>query len=278
MAALSWSIKHVCIHTQGASLHADFADSRNKFRGPSVREVGVISLPPQFHTEAINWSLSQEEQSILTRQHRSSCSIYRSRIIATVELSIRILYCLYSRLKHQMCWCDFLLGLESMRCSTRRRERKWGWDIHGKKEEDLICEKNNTVSTHLGYWVLYFSITWSNWPTTLIQRKIKVILKHQQPCNSVPSSLLQISCDWWSPEVCELTSRAHLGHDGPEAVAVTSRADLLLSAVISVGRRPANEDVIRSVSSAWHKPRRQHDWFDLFPPALKMNDQELHAI
>lgn len=54
---LSWSIKHVCVRTQGASLHADFADSRNKFRGVSVREAGVIFLPPPFHTETINWSL-----------------------------------------------------------------------------------------------------------------------------------------------------------------------------------------------------------------------------
>lgn len=53
-SVLSWSIKHVCVHTQGASLHADFADSRNKFRGPSVREEKVIFLPPQFHTEALN--------------------------------------------------------------------------------------------------------------------------------------------------------------------------------------------------------------------------------
>lgn len=88
VAALSWSIKRVCIHTQGASLHADFADGRNKVRGPSVREVGVISLPPQFYIEDINWSLSQEVQSSLARKYTSSCSIYRSRIIATVELSI----------------------------------------------------------------------------------------------------------------------------------------------------------------------------------------------
>lgn len=74
-AAISWSIKHVCVHTQGASLHADFADSRNKFRGLSVREVGEIFLPPQFHTEAINWSLSQKEQSRLSRQYTCSCSI-----------------------------------------------------------------------------------------------------------------------------------------------------------------------------------------------------------
>lgn len=76
VAALSWSIKHVCIHTRGAPLHADFADSRNKFRGPSVKEVGVNFLPPQFHTEAINWALSQEQnKAALTRQYTCSCSI-----------------------------------------------------------------------------------------------------------------------------------------------------------------------------------------------------------
>lgn len=51
VAAVSWNIKHVCIHSRGASLHADFAGCKNKFGGPSVREVGVICLPPQFHTD-----------------------------------------------------------------------------------------------------------------------------------------------------------------------------------------------------------------------------------
>lgn len=54
VAALFLSIKHVCVHTLGASLHADFADSRNKFRGPSVREVGVLFLPPHWGYKLIS--------------------------------------------------------------------------------------------------------------------------------------------------------------------------------------------------------------------------------
>ncbi|CAB1430699.1 unnamed protein product [Pleuronectes platessa] len=61
----------------------------------------------------------------------------------------------------------------------------------------------------------------------------------------------RIHCDGRSPEVCELPSGAHLAREGPEAVAVTSRAHFLLSAVdFSIGPGPANEDVIRSASSA----------------------------
>ncbi|KAK1903168.1 MAU2 chromatid cohesion factor like [Dissostichus eleginoides] len=59
--------------------------------------------------------------------------------------------------------------------------------------------------------------------------------------------MTKIGCDGWSPE--ELTSWAHLDPDGPEAPTVTSRAHLLPPVVVSIGRRPSNEDASLAASS-----------------------------
>ena len=102
--------------------------------------------------------------------------------------------------------------------------------------------------------------------------------KKNQSHPQTPAALplfLQTRCDGRSPEVCELPSGAHLAREGPEAVAVTSRAHFLLWAVdLSIGPRPANEDVIRSASPAWHRPiaASASDVTFFFPPAVKMND------
>lgn len=154
-------------------------------------------------------------------------------------------------LKHQLCWCDFLFDFFWCFSGRRKREKKW-LSYLCKKGFHMWGRNAAAVSCHTTYWVLYIK-----WPITSVRGKIKVIL------SSTPLTFcfsLFIGCDWWSSEICELPSRAHLAHDGPEAAAVTSRADLLLLAAVSVGLRSANEDIIRSVSSAWHKPSRQHTY------------------
>lgn len=72
----------------------------------------------------------------------------RSRIVATVELSIWVFYCLHSKLKHQMCWCDFLLGFQCMQCFIRQREKIRCCDIHTKRRRIWYVKRSHLVSTH----------------------------------------------------------------------------------------------------------------------------------
>lgn len=158
VAAVSWSIKHVCIHTQGASLHADFAHSRNKFRGPSVREVGVIFLPPQFHTEAINWSLSQKEQSRLTRQYTCSCSIQQKDYCLSGAFYLDIILSVLKAEVPDVISC-YVLSPRDAPSSPKK-----ACNIHTKKDGGFSMCEGEPVFQHR------FS-SYSIWPTVLISKQ-----------------------------------------------------------------------------------------------------------
>lgn len=65
------------------------------------------------------------------------------------------------------------------------------------------------------YWVLYFSVTWSDWPTT--EEKSKSSTNTSSPLTlSLSRSISWAWRDWRSPEVCEVPSRAHLADEGPQ--------------------------------------------------------------
>lgn len=169
VAAVSWSIKHVCIHTQGASLHADFAHSRNKFRGPSVREVGVIFLPPQFHTEAINWSLSQEEQSRLSRQYTYSCSIQENHYCHSGAFCLDIiLSVLRTEAPDVVVWFPvrFSSPLDAL-CNTYEERTMMQYSYKKKKDSVRVNKTPNVsrVSAHAALVSLF------DWPTMLISNK-----------------------------------------------------------------------------------------------------------
>lgn len=268
---LSWSIKHVCVHTQGASPHADFADSRNKFRGPSVREAGVIFLPPQFHTEAINCSNAAAGAELLPPWS----FLYGCFTVCTKAPDVLV-------------WFPFGFPMHAMLHKTKRKDKVLRYS-HQKKE-DLICEKiTSCINTYsvscIAHRVPYFPVTWSNLLTTEEKSKSSINTSSPLAFRLSVSFWDTVSRDWKPRGVsCDpgliwpMTSLRGGGQGRGGEGAVTSRADLLLPAVTSVWLRPANEDVIRSVSSAWHKLSCQRNWFNLFPPALKMNNQEVHTI
>lgn len=97
--------------------------------------------------------------------------------------------------------------------------------------------------------------------------------KQQQSPNCALFSLLQIRCDWWSPEVREPPSGRIWTLPAPRRwLSPTEQTSCSGSGF------PANEEVIRSVSLGRYEPGCRRNWSDLSPPALKMNDKELHAI
>lgn len=129
--------------------------------------------------------------------------------MVTAELSIWVLYSLYSKLNHHMCWCDFLLRFASFWCFIRRKERGRIWFVRRISHlptHTAACFIRCLATYHSGCYIFCHMIK-----LTYHGRKIKVIHKHQQPYNCVP----QINCDWWIPEVWELPSRAHLAYDRP---------------------------------------------------------------
>lgn len=198
---LSWSIKHVCVHTQGASPHADFADSRNKFRGPSVREAGVIFLPPQFHTEAINCSNAAAGAELLPPWS----FLYGCFTVCTKAPDVLV-------------WFPFGFPMHAMLHKTKRKDKVLRYS-HQKKE-DLICEKiTSCINTYsvscIAHRVPYFPVTWSNLLTT--EEKSKSSINTSSP-PSFPSLclFLRYSKSWLKAQRCELRSRAHLAHDEPE--------------------------------------------------------------
>lgn len=221
---------------------------------------------------------------------KCSCSIQEQNCCHRGAFYLGVLLsALEAKAPDVLVWFPFGFPMHSMLHKTKRKDKVLRYSQ--QKKEDLICEKiTSCINTYsvscIAHRVPCFPVTWSNLLTT--EEKSKSSINTSSP-PSFPSLSVSfwdtVSRDWKPRGVsCDpgliwpMTSLRGGGQGQGGEGAVTSRADLLLPAVTSVWLRPANEDVIRSVSSAWHKLNCQRNWFNLFPPALKMNNQEVHTI
>lgn len=68
----------VCTYTQGARLHADLADSRKEFRGPSVRErrERLLCLRTFTHTGSLKEERSTTVDSSYSKSTAGSFSLW----------------------------------------------------------------------------------------------------------------------------------------------------------------------------------------------------------